>query len=110
MSSITNIRKQLHGNARTLPDSFNNHFLDFDDSGKDYMVVTMWRQAASGTRPLSSKFFTDGEDANAHFLKLLENKEIHEVYLFRWDLGIDLIKTGESHRADLLAEAFKKAQ
>lgn len=107
-SSIVNIRKQLHGNAKHMPDSFNRHFLDFDESGKDYMVLTQWRQGVSGIRHVDSKFYPSLDEANASFLKLIENREIQEVYIFHWELGIELIKTGFSHRADLFEQSISK--
>lgn len=108
-SSMIDIRKQLHGDARHLSDSFNRHFSDFDESGMDYMVVTEWRQGVSATRQLDSKCYASLSEADHAFLTIMENKEVKEVYLFHWDLGIDLVMSGTSHRAEKLTEQFNKA-
>ena len=102
------VRFQLHGKAKNLPESFLRHFRDFMVSPTMYMVITQWKAGVSGTAHLDSVCGNDWSAADELYRHQANNREVDNVYFFEWDLGINLVKDATTERQNTFLAGFEK--
>lgn len=91
MSTLTDefVRHQLHGEAKSLG-RFLEYFKKFADADQQYMLI--YESSLRGGKTDVAVFFGDTEEDVRSVMSPVPEGEVRtEMFVFQWDLGINLI-------------------
>lgn len=95
MSTLTDafVRHQLHGEAKSLG-RFLEHFKRFDDADRQFMLI--YESHIRGGKTEATVFFGDTEEEVRSMMSPVPEGEIKtEMFIFEWDLGVNLISRSD---------------